>query len=145
MTIKGNTPFELKQIILIESHFKRIPNFPGKSKMNSIVDFSINHESKDDIIAVELAITFKAGDEPENNPYIEATVKVLGLFSFLETPEQDLEKFSEINAAAIVFPFVREHLASVSMKAGIPPVLLPPVNFVKLYEEKQKRLSATKK
>lgn len=143
--IKGNTSFELKHIILIESHFKRVPNFTGKSEIESGINFSINHESKDNTLAVELAVTFKAGDEPENNPDVEATVKVLGVFLFSEVPEQGLEKFSEINAAAIIFPFAREHLASVSLKAGIPPILLPPVNFVKLYEEKQKKQSATKK
>jgi preprotein translocase subunit SecB len=67
---------------------------------------------------------------------IEAKVKMLGNFEYAEDSSLSVEDFSKINAPAILFPFVREHLASVSMKAGISPILLPPVNFVKLAEKK---------
>ena len=59
---------------------------------------------------------------------------MVGIFECpTETDVQlSIENFSKVNAPAIIFPFVREHLASVSMKAGINPILLPAVNFVKL-------------
>lgn len=47
-----------------------------------------------------------------------------------------LQQFADINGPAIIFPFLREHLASMSLKAGIPPIMLPPINFIKLSASK---------
>ncbi|UZU00050.1 protein-export chaperone SecB [Chryseobacterium fluminis] len=52
--------------------------------------------------------------------------------------ENKLERFANINAAAIIFPFIRENAATISAKAGMSPIIIPVTNFVKLYEEKNK-------
>jgi preprotein translocase subunit SecB len=41
----------------------------------------------------------------------------------------DLADFSRLNAPALIFPYVRETIASTSLKAGIPPVIIPPINL----------------
>ncbi|GAB4130821.1 MAG: hypothetical protein OHK0045_17840 [Raineya sp.] len=69
---------------------------------------------------------------------IEASIRMLGTFQCPENPHIPIEDFAKINAPAIIFPFVREHLASVSMKAGINAILLPPINFVKMSEKTKK-------
>ena len=51
--------------------------------------------------------------------------------------ENKLERFANINAAAIIFPFVRENAATISAKAGMSPIMIPVTNFVKLYEDKK--------
>ncbi|MBK6835049.1 MAG: protein-export chaperone SecB [Bacteroidetes bacterium] len=43
-----------------------------------------------------------------------------------------LDNFININAPAIIFPFVREEIASLTSKAGVGGVLIQPVNFVEL-------------
>ena len=52
--------------------------------------------------------------------------------------ENKLERFANINAAAIIFPFIRENAATISAKAGMAPIMIPVTNFVKLYEDKKK-------
>ena len=52
--------------------------------------------------------------------------------------ENKLERFANINAAAIIFPFIRENAATISAKAGMSPIMIPVTNFVKLYEDKKK-------
>lgn len=47
------------------------------------------------------------------------------------TPEQK-DSFGRINGAAIIFPFIREHIANIALKAGLGVVILPPVNFTKI-------------
>lgn len=64
---------------------------------------------------------------------------MLGVFEFGENLSLPLESFANINAPAIIFPYIREHLSNVSMKAGIQPILLPPINFVQLAKDKQKK------
>jgi preprotein translocase subunit SecB len=64
--------------------------------------------------------------------------KMTGIFDVGEIDQITIDKFIILNGPAIVFPFVREHIATVSMKGGMAPILLPPVNFLKVAEEKRK-------
>jgi preprotein translocase subunit SecB len=50
-----------------------------------------------------------------------------------------LKKFSEINAPAHLFPFLREVVANTSLKAGVSPLLLPPINLAAILSEKKKK------
>lgn len=43
---------------------------------------------------------------------------------FLKSP------FAQISAPAIGFPYVRAFISTVSVQAGIPPIILPSINFV---------------
>lgn len=46
------------------------------------------------------------------------------------------EEFGRVNGAAIIFPFVREHIANIALKAGLGSIILPPVNFTKVNKDK---------
>jgi len=39
------------------------------------------------------------------------------------------KNFGNVNGAAIIYPYIREHLTSLSVKAGVGIILLPPANF----------------
>ena len=75
------------------------------------------------------------------NKEIDSSMKISGEFECIGSEGLSIENFAKINAPAIIFPFIRENLASISMKAGIPTILLPPINFVKLAESNQKELN----
>jgi preprotein translocase subunit SecB len=49
-----------------------------------------------------------------------------------ESPLTDFEEFGKVNGAAIIFPFIREHIMNMSLKGGIGAVILPPLNFTKI-------------
>ena len=57
-----------------------------------------------------------------------ATIKMAGGFEKHGEPQLDDDKFKAINAPVIIYPFVREHLHNLCLKAVIP-VLLSIVNF----------------
>ena len=54
---------------------------------------------------------------------------MLGGFEKYGEPILTDDKFKAINAPAIIYPFIREHLHNLCQKSGIPNVLLPTVNF----------------
>jgi preprotein translocase subunit SecB len=60
------------------------------------------------------------------------------IFSNIIKVEQTLDKIARINCAAILFPYLRETVADIVRRAGLPPLNLPPVNFVALYTVKSK-------
>lgn len=57
---------------------------------------------------------------------------MVGIFECIgETLLKDYEEFGRINGAAIIFPYIREHITTLSLKAGIGVIIIPPINFVK--------------
>jgi len=128
--------FKLNKILLIESHFKRETeiNFQNKTTKNNI-NIDIKNTVKEKDINVILTLDFKSYDDVKTN--IEAKIIMAGLFEACDSPPISTESFVEVNAPAIIFPFVREHLSTVSLKAGIKPILLPPVNFFELAKSKK--------
>ena len=132
--ISSQDSFELLNIILLESNFKRNAEISYvDEEFKSNIDIHIGNQLKDDMLFVELSLTYFSGIG--KNKEIQAFIKMVGVFKCPKDAALSIETFSRINAPAILFPFIRENLASVSMKAGINPILLPPVNFVKLSQK----------
>lgn len=48
------------------------------------------------------------------------------------TTDEQLEKFAQMNAPAIVFPTMRSCIATITLAANFPPLTLPIINFAKL-------------
>ncbi|MBL0300572.1 MAG: protein-export chaperone SecB [Cytophagaceae bacterium] len=135
----ANQEYIFENVILLESNFKRVsevnytsPEFDNKLDIN--IDENINGNQ----LFVELSVVIKTGVGEK----IDVDMSVIMLGHFTKNPEINqipIEKFARVNAPAIIFPFVREHIASVSSKAGIPTILLPPINFVKMAEEEENK------
>ena len=122
-------------IILIESEFKRITNLRldkmEKFTINIQVGVGIEKESK----RFFSEVTLKAIQKYESVTQVQAKVKMVGLFEHDGLSEEEQQSFAKINGAAIVFPFIREHLASLTTKAGISTLIINPVNFVELAQD----------
>lgn len=133
----GKSAYKLLNIILVESQFKREPeiNFDSKD-FKSDIHVDIENQKKEHKLFIILTIDFRAGTAEKEQ--IQARIKMLGIFEYSHDKAISVDNFSQINGPAIIFPFVREHLASLSLKAGINPILLPPINFVKLSKAKDK-------
>ncbi len=122
--------FTLENIILIESSFKRISDVIFDEKAQNSFDINVGVASAEPRIAVTVDVTVAQNrDEAEQ---FKITAKMVGIFQ--KEGESDIkndEDFGRINGAAIIFPFVREHIANVALKGGLGTVLIPPVNFTK--------------
>lgn len=63
--------------------------------------------------------------------------KHIGKFSVdTDNENMELQTFIENNSVAIMFPYIREHITSVTQKAGIQPIVLPPINIRALLNNK---------
>ncbi len=125
--------YKLLNIILLESEFKRLEQIQFSQEFKSDLQIGVQNNIKENKITVTLEVKFNA--KHEEIEYIFARIKMTGIFEF-PTGNKNIvpspNEFAQINGPAIIFPFIREHLATVTLKAGIPPILLPPINFVKL-------------
>lgn len=136
-----DNPFQLLNIILLKSEFNRskIIHFESE-KFESKININIKKSENANLLSIFLSVSFVAGVNilKEKEKEIKFDIEMLGTFKFSSIPKETVETFGDISAPAIIFPFIREQLSSLSAKAGIPPILLPPVNFVELAKKKKK-------
>lgn len=128
--------FQISEIFLLESQFKREykidfqhPSF----KSNVSIETDHNYSEENQILEITVLLNFSAGVSNKKN--ISAKIIMAGIFNCNGDAQLSIEQFSKANGPAIMFPFLREHLASVSLKAGIKPILLPAINFIKMAAE----------
>jgi len=105
--------------------------------LNISVEVIKLEDKKGQIITV---VEVDIGDlEKEKSGYpCDLIINYAGFFSIKpeDLTEKDIKRIAGINCAAIIFPFLREEIADLTMKAFNKPLLLPPVNFVALFKEK---------
>jgi len=121
--------YKVESVLLLESSFKR--HTTELKNGNIIGDIKIDtqaHEtSPDNKFAVTLTIEY-TGTQEENFVFT-AFIKMSGIFEKYGEPALTDDKFKTVNAPAIIYPFIREYLYNCCLRAGVPNVLLPTVNF----------------
>lgn len=60
-----------------------------------------------------------------------------GVFQVRNVPASELPPILGIACPNILFPYLRETVSDLTVRAGFPPVLLNPVNFEALYAQQQ--------
>jgi preprotein translocase subunit SecB len=128
-TNKMDSGFRINNLILLESNFKRINNVQFSNGMPGL-NMNINTEVgvQDKIISVAETVTVTQNyNDTEQFSFL---VKMVGIFECIgESQLKDFDTFGNINGAAIIFPYIREHITNLSLKAGLGPIILPPMNF----------------
>lgn len=78
------------------------------------------------------SITFECKVKDKNN-FLDLLLKCTGVFEteIPITEEFKSSSFVKTNSPAIVFPFIRSFITTVTANAGISPVILPAFNFTK--------------
>lgn len=101
------------------------------------IDFDIKREIifKDNKKILVTLMTRIFPNAEENNYPFEMNLSVTGVFEFEECGSDTAKALAEINAVAILFPYIRALITTYSSNANVTPVILPPINVVKLINE----------
>jgi preprotein translocase subunit SecB len=59
-----------------------------------------------------------------------------GVFRVQNVPKESLQPLVMIECPRLLFPFAREIVATAVRNGGFPPLLLDPVDFVSLYQQR---------
>jgi preprotein translocase subunit SecB len=71
-----------------------------------------------------------------------AEVKQAGIFRIGGVPKEQLPLVLEIGCPSVLLPFVREAINELVTRGGFPPLLISPVNFEALFQDKLARAQA---
>lgn len=102
------------------------------------VQLSLEHgqlNPEQGIHEVTLTVTATARQEEKNIFLVE--VKQAGIFRIGGVSGETLQRVLETTCAYVLLPFVREAVNDFVCKGGFPQLLVSPINFESLYEQKQ--------
>lgn len=85
--------------------------------------------------AITATVTAKIGDKTMF--LVEATQA--GIFRIQNVPQEQMPMVLGIGCPNIIFPYLRETVSDVIVRAGFPPLLLNPVNFEALFLQNQQQ------
>lgn len=126
----NDSGFKIKNLLLVKSSFLRSNDVKFEKDVISDLNIGVEVSVEKNIITVAETVYFTQKYNDVEQVNIE--VKMVGIFECIgETLLKDYEEFGRINGAAIIFPYIREHIKTLSLKAGIGVIIIPPINFVK--------------
>lgn len=124
-------------IILAKEKFWRNPSLPKELNIN--LDFNVKRSIDDKKGIIELD-TFLSLQDSEKVQHVKLELKYIGLFSIIESEKNmELKHFLEHNAPALLIPYIREQISSITSKAGILPIIIPPLNIIAMLKDKEKK------
>ncbi len=85
----------------------------------------------------EVALTVTATAKREDKNLFLVEVKQAGIFRISGVEGDTLQRVLEISCAYVLLPFVRETINDLVGKGGFPQLLINPINFESMYEQKQ--------
>ncbi|OGS83114.1 MAG: protein-export chaperone SecB [Gallionellales bacterium GWA2_59_43] len=86
-------------------------------------------------VSVTATVTAKIGEKVMF--LIEA--KQAGIFQIRNIPLEEMEPIMAVMCPNILFPYLREVVSDVAVRAGFAPVLLNPINFEMLYQQQKQQ------
>src|SRR5260221_4540897 len=116
------------------------PNAPQVSRERDppMVDIQLHHNStgvEQGVYETVLTVTVTAKANDKTMFLVE--VAQAGIFVVRNVPAQEMEAILGVACPNILFPYVREVISDLVVRAGFPPVLLSPVNFDGIYQHQR--------
>jgi len=117
-----------------------VPNAPAIYLEREAPQIDINMSTSsqalgDDIYNTSITVTVTAKIGDKSMFLVECTQG--GIFRIQNVPQDQIPMVLGIGCPNIVFPYLRETVSDVVIRAGFPPLLLNPVNFEALFLQQQ--------
>lgn len=133
--------FNMEKIYVKDVSYEA-PNVPQLFTIQAMpqinIQLDLGHKvfnSAEGLHEVVLTVTVTAKHEEQSAFLVE--LQQAGVFRLQHFSENDLSKLLQITCAEILFPYAREAISDLVGKGGFPQLLINPVNFAHLYEQKK--------
>lgn len=130
----------VQKIYLKDCSFEA-PNTPAVFTQQVETSFNINIDIEHSVLdkaeglyEVVLPVTVKA--ENEKGAVFLIEVMQAGVFEINGVGDDIIEQVLEINCADILLPYARQTISALATSGGFPQLLINPVNFAVLYEQR---------
>lgn len=96
----------------------------------------------DGVFEAVLTVTVTSKLENDKTLFLVEAVQA-GIFRIQDVPQEDLEPLLGIACPNILYPYVREVVSDMVVRAGFPPVVLQPMNFESIYQQQKQAQQST--
>lgn len=139
---QNNQPVFSIEKLYVKDISLEIPNAPQVflEREAPTVDVQLHHNSTlldSGVYQTVLTVTVTAKAAEKTLFLVE--VAQAGIFAVRNVPQQDIDPILGIACPNILFPYAREVVSDVVVRAGFPPVVLNPVNFESIYAQQQQQ------
>src|ERR1700716_1817573 len=90
----------------------------------------------------EVTLTLEGKAENSGTVLFAFDLTFAGVFRIQNVPQQSMQPVIMIECPRLLFPFAREIVATAVRNGGFPPLLLDPVDFVALYQQRMAQMQA---
>lgn len=146
MEEKKETGIGFQGIFLTKLSFEAFPiKDPGK---NMKIHFDIKNNFVPDTQQLQSNLSVKLdliNDEKNGEKTFTLEATVLGVFEEQPGSVVKLKDFAEIQAPALLFPYLREVISSTTAKSVVGPFIIPPMNVPVLLKANNEKKDLVKK
>lgn len=119
-------------------------SFGDPSSPQIEVDVNVNARSLDKLnYEVELSVSARARRGADVVFVVETTYA--GAFEIRNVPEDQLEAIMLVECPRLLFPFLRQVVADATRNGNFPPLMLEPIDFFAVYQQKNMQQPAQAK
>jgi preprotein translocase subunit SecB len=127
---------KFENVVLIEEKFWR--DYDVKSTCETDISFELSKNTQNNKHFTKIKTEFVCIDNEKE--VLNLSCVFVGIFSEEEGNENlNIEEYINEFSAALMFPYIREHLYTVTSKAGIKPLRLPPMNILALLKKNEEK------
>lgn len=119
----------INDIRLLRSHFELQYEHLEENVEDIEVSLKFGHKLDDE--SMELTVLLTVFSHQEHMPF-HFDIEFGGKFVIDASEKDHIDRLSKVNCPAIIFPYIREHLADLSRRSGLKPFHINPINFVQL-------------
>ncbi|MGB4812249.1 MAG: protein-export chaperone SecB [Methylophilaceae bacterium] len=136
--------FNIEKVYVKDASLE-IPNAPqiftDRAQPQVSIELSNSAQSLEgDIYEVALKVTVTSKIEDKTAFLVE--VEQAGIFKISNVSDENLDMIIGITCPNILFPYARETVSDLVVRAGFMPVLLNPINFEALYAQQKEQAEA---
>jgi len=116
------------------------PNAPNSLRQREkapAINIGINVNANamgDDMYDVTLSVNARAGEE--NDVLFNIELVYGGVFRVQNFPQEHMMPIIFIECPRLLFPFARQIMADVSRNGGFPPLMIDPIDFAAMYQQR---------
>lgn len=104
-------------------------------QLDLTLDIDIQKLHEENFYEVELTIKAAANNEKFATLFL-VELKYAGVFNLINIPLDQHQMILSIHCPAMIFPFARKIIASVTQDGGFQPLMIDPIDFGALYHKK---------
>ncbi len=134
-----SSKFQFKGFKIIRSVIEREGNKESSEKISLVLAPKGVISKKDSSFTLQLRVKI----EDENKAFnIEINAVATYIFEHKDRPDH-LNKFFFVNAPALLFPYIRAYISTLTNLSGFDPITLPTLNMSRLGEDLKKNTIET--